>query len=269
MSRLGLFSAEWKRTAKRNGLGRKSSGKNQKGVLNNMAYSFKNAGHQHLWNGKRMTGITTVLSVIAKPQLIPWAAKMATEHVAKKWEAGVPYAQDAIDEILSSAKTAHVKKKESAGDIGTAVHRAIEQWLKDGVKPTLDEQGIKMFNHFPAWLEKNKARVLKSEQHLYSVKMFLGGIMDLLVEIDGEVWIADIKTGSGIYAEAFWQMGGYELLLKDMGFLPSIKGYIVLNLQKSGNFEEKRSISNEDNREAFMSAYKLYRISQKINSQIL
>ena len=169
---------------------------------------------------------------------------------------------------LEDARKAHTKKKDAAADIGTLVHSAIEDWIKNKTEPKLDEQGMKMFEHFRKWITDNKVKIIESEKHLYSEKMFLAGICDLVVEIDGQKWIADIKTG-GVYPEAFYQMAGYQLLMEEMEIANDIVGHIILGLKKDGEFVERRSISNEENKEAFMAAYKLYKVNQKVNSSLL
>lgn len=231
-------------------------------------YTFEEKGHQHLWDGKRMLGVTTILGVIAKPALISWAANMATEHVSREWKPDVAYAKDDIERVLAEAKKAHTKKKEAAADVGTLVHAAVENWIKNKTEPELDEQGMKMFEHFRKWATNNKVTFLESEKHLYSEKLFLGGIVDIVAEIDGQQWICDVKTG-GVYPEAFYQMAAYQILLEEMNLPLKITGHIVLGLKKDGTFEEKRSISCDEAKEAFMAAYKIYKISQKVNSSIL
>lgn len=240
-------------------------------------YSFEEKGHRHLWDGKRMTGVTTVLSVIAKPALISWAANMAVDYIEScvvqghynmRTKEGSIEFNKAFKDLCAEARKAHTKKKEAAGDIGKTVHAAVEEFIKHGTEPQLDEQGMKMFENFRKWAVDNKVKFLESEKHLYSESLFLGGILDMVVEIDGQNWICDVKTG-GVYAEAFYQMAAYQMLWEEMKLPGVITGHIILGLKKDGTFEEKRSISNEENKEAFMAAYKLYKITQKVNSQIL
>ena len=121
---------------------------------------------------------------------------------------------------------------------------------------------------FEQWAIDNKVRFLESEKHVYSREMWIGGILDCLIELDGKLWLMDIKTGSGIYAEAFYQMSAYDLCFQEMG-APAVEGYIVVNLPKTGGIKEKRSISNEDYKLAFRSALNLYRVGEKIKNTIL
>jgi len=250
-------------------------------------YRFDEKRHRHelLVDGewKSLTGCTTILGILAKPALIQWSANMAVDYVeeevrkiAKVDEA--TWMQEFSEEwgrILKEAKTAHRRKKEEAGVKGTDVHSDIEKLVaglitaNKGIFKGDEKHENPQIQHFIDWAIKNKVKFLETEKGLYSKSLFLGGIVDLLLEIDGEVWIADIKTGSGIYPEHFAQMAGYELMIKEMGFEREIKGHIVLNLKKDGSFEEKRSVSVEDAKNFFLACVQVYRLQEKFNNQII
>lgn len=221
---------------------------------------------------KALTGCTTILGILAKPALIQWSANMAVDFIKDNFKG------ELTEELLKEAKTAHRKKKEEAGQKGTDVHTMIEDWIAlaiksnggvfEGEMPIVEDAEAKQLAHFWNWAVSNKVKFLESEKTLYSKKYFLGGIVDILCEIDGEVWIADIKTGSGIYPEHFAQMAGYELMLNEMGYDKTIKGHIVLNLKKDGKFEEKRSVSTEDAKDFFLACVQVYRLQEKFNNVI-
>jgi hypothetical protein len=235
-----------------------------------MNYRFNDKGHIHelLVDGewKKLTGITTILGVIAKPQLIQWAANMAVDYICDH----LKDLQEKPEEVLGEARKAHTRKKEAAGQKGTDIHALIEERIKKAIAEDgfIKENGAKekQVKEFIQWAIDNKIKFLASELHLYSETYFLGGICDFVCEIDGEIWVGDIKTGR-VYAEAFFQMAGYQIMIEEMKLYPNIKGHIIIGL-KNG-FEEKRSISNEDNKTAFLSALSLYRIMAKVNGQIL
>lgn len=242
-------------------------------------YKFEPKRHLHQLsvNGewKNLTGCTTILSVIAKPALISWAANMAVGYIK---ENGIE--DDNSEGIwisfkeLEEARKAHTKRKEKAGDWGTKVHAEIERYIKNTIAingnakdKTKYDESIK---NFIDWAVKNKVKFLETEKNIYSEKLFLGGIVDIVCEIDGQKWIGDIKTAkSGIYPENFWQCAGYDLMLKEMKLYPDIKGYLILNLKENGEMLEKRSISNGDNTKAFMACLDIYRIQEKIKNQVI
>jgi hypothetical protein len=259
-------------------------------------YRFKEKGHRHeiLIDGqwKPLTGITTILKVLAKPALIQWAANMAVDYIKdpKNSEEAVNGLYYVREETLEQARNAHLIKRDKAGDIGKDLHQFIEQAIKKSIAfegyllfddffmweadefhtQGVDSRIIKMFDIFAKWATDNKVKFIESEKHLYSESLFLGGICDGIAEINGQKWLIDFKTGGKrIYADAFFQMGGYDICLNEMKEHEDITGYLVLGIFKDGTTEEKRSISNEENRQAFLSALTLYRIMSKIEGTTL
>lgn len=248
-------------------------------------FEFVDNGHAYYLDGVKMTGVTTVLAVIAKPQLIQWATNMAAEYVQKKIiDCSPGLILESLPAWLVEAKTAHRKTKESAGDWGSIVHKAIEVWIATKEIPelvTVKKEGFKVeeahkvaINHFIKWATDNNVKFLASEEKVFSRELFVGGTIDFIGEIDGEVWIGDIKTSSAIYPEHFFQVAAYQKLMEDMaetdeGMMVNVKGHVVLNCRKDGSFEEKRSISNEDARAAFLAALTIKRITDKLQGNII
>lgn len=221
-----------------------------------MQYKFDFGQHIHLLDGKPLIGVTTALQVIAKPFLIQWSANMACDYV----RTNLKDIED-LEEILTEAKLAHKKKKEKAGGWGTELHKAIEQWIKDGNEPVLkgDNQQI-VFDKFKDWAKKNGVEFLENEKHVYSKELWIGGVLDLVIKMDGKKYIGDIKTSSGIYNEAFFQMGAYNLCLEEMGEHTDVEGYLVINLKKDGKMDMKMAIDMQLNKDAFKCALGLYKI---------
>lgn len=275
-----------------------------------MAYRFNKEKHLHqievegVW--KNLTGCTTVLNVVAKPNLIQWAADMAVGNFgwikAHEWQEvngklkkiAVPkdkrlklameglkkitvMDQERFLEALDAARVAHSKRKERSGTYGTRTHDEISKVIIDGmqnndghVRPEEATSENVSVKNFVSWASKNMVRFLETEKNIYSERLWIGGIVDFVCEIDGKVWIGDIKTsGSGIYPENFWQMAGYHLMLTDMGFYPQVAGYLVLNLKENGEMLEKRSVSNEDNIKGFLACLDIYRLQEKLKVNVL
>jgi len=256
--------------------------KKQEAALKEMpqtGYAFNKEIHLHVLDQKPLTGITTILGVIAKPALIAWAANEVGKFIRTNCKTESEIYQVSEAELALACK-AHAQRKKDAGDIGTEVHAVIEDLITEAISANngriesinlkiANPQVEEMVTHFVNWAIQNKVKFLESEKNLYSREMWTGGICDIVCEIDGKVWIADIKTASGIYPENMAQMAGYDLMLQEMGLYDEVAGYIVLNLRKDGTFEEKRSVSNEDNRKFFLACLEIYRLKEKIDNQII
>ena len=237
-------------------------------------YRFDESGHKHefLQDGewKPLIGVTTALQIISKPQLIQWSANMAVEYIRNvvtntpNWR----WADTDWTKLFEEAKSAHRKKKEEAGASGTDVHKEVETLVKGsigawgGIIDKDTKSKSPQVQKFIDWAVANKVKFLESEKHVFSEKLWIGGILDMVIELDGKKLIADVKTSSGIYNEAFFQMGAYDLCLEEMG--EKIDGYLVINLKKTGEFDLKIAENREINRQAFLSALSLYKIVQSI-----
>lgn len=249
-----------------------------------MKYRFNEKRHLHElcvdgeW--RALTGCTTILKVIAKPALIQWAANCAVNYIKDNFPSFEELTKNwkALDDVLEQARKAHTRKKEKAGDYGTKTHETIEFLIKEAIRTgegiitgfNTDTEADKSIKNFVAWAQLNKVKFLESEKGIYSESLFLGGIVDFICEIDGGVWVGDIKTsGSGIYPENFAQIAGYQIMLQEMGLYPEIKGYVVLNLKENGEMNEKRSVSNEENKKLFLAALEIYRQMERIKKQTI
>lgn len=234
--------------------------------------------HQILVDGeyRNLTGCTTILGIVAKPALIQWSANMAVGYVKDKWGTNGLTSKE-LFEVLDEAKTAHRRRKESAGEYGTMVHDTVSEIIQDAIDNCdgyvrSGKNPNKSIQNFLDWAITKNVKFLATEKNIYSERYFIGGIVDFVCEIDGQVFVGDIKTAkSGIYPENFWQCAGYDIMMKDMGlsWANDIKGYVILNLKENGEFLEKRSISNGDNTKAFLACLEIYRIKEKINNQVI
>lgn len=211
-----------------------------------------------------MTGVTTILSVIAKPALIQWSANEAVKYVRNEWTAGVGYSDESIDLILKEAKSAHRKKKEDAGLRGTDIHAEIEAIIKLAIASHEGYiNGIihadEMVSKFIGWAKENNVKFLSCEQQVYSEKYWIAGTYDFLCEINGKKLVGDIKTSSGIYGrEYFAQCAGYRLMLEEHGET-GFEGSVIVRLGKDGSFEEKYSLDYETDRKLFLACLDVYR----------
>jgi hypothetical protein len=243
-------------------------------------FTFDEKRHRYELDGKPLTGVTTILSVIAKPSLIQWAADETAKHlgwVNPKYETPdienlvLPTDKQEYFDRLCEARVQHAKRKEKAGDIGTLAHKHIENIVIEAIKNggyingdnpinvPLDGTVATMVSHFVKWALDNNVKFIESEKRLFSEKHWFAGTCDLVFEMEGKRYIGDIKTSSAIYNEHFFQMGGYEIALEEMGY-SKVDGYLVINLKKDGKFDLKMAQNTEINKQAFLHALGLYKI---------
>ena len=216
-------------------------------------FTFNKEQHYYELDGKRLYGVTTVLGVIAKPALIPWAVKMAIDYI-KENSSGfqmfegqqTKFYNGINDDLLDKAKAAHRKKKEDAGAKGTDAHEIIEGLIKESiainngnlVSGLHDNQQVK---NFIDWAVKNQVKFLASEKQLYSESAWVAGTTDMVFEMNGKKYVGDVKTSSAIYPEHFYQMAAYRMMLEEMGET-GFDGSVVIRIGKDGKFNEEKDV---------------------------
>lgn len=236
-------------------------------------YTFDKEKHVHTLDGKALYGTTTILGVIAKPILIQWAANVAVESIkADIYDRSVMPPRMILDDIFAKAKVAHRKKKEEAGTKGTDVHEECELYIKhcierggEAFKPEIPSE--KQLQNFIDWAVEKKVKFLASEKNIYSERMWVGGIADIICEIDGKRYVGDIKTSSGIYPEHFIQASAYAAMLKEMEE-KEFYGVIIINLKKDGSFDVKENYDLEGNLKCFESALCIYKHLNEIKNAV-
>lgn len=162
------------------------------------SFGYRNAA------GKKVPGVTTVLkhvSLMDGDVLCGWAAKLARQ--GKDWKA----------------------ERQAAGDHGTMLHELCETKLPgelvdaDRPEAATDEAWRKLqlsYAAIRAWWLAAKPTILIAEEPLVSERFQFGGTLDALVDLGGEPWLLDYKTGSQVGAKEASQMAAYRQLLDEV-----------------------------------------------------
>lgn len=230
--------------------------------LTNKGFEFVEGTHKYYLDGKPLTGVTTVLNVIAKPMLIGWAARMATEYVRDNLKD-----LEELEAVLTEAVKAHARKKEDAGTKGTDIHAQLEELVKkaiaetDGKIPVETTSEDKQIAKFLTWAKEKNVQFLESEKKMYSPTHWLAGTCDFTAYVSGKKLVGDFKTMAKIWDRVpFFQTAAYRLMLEEMGE-KDFEGSVIVNLPKNGAaLEEAYSFDYDTDKEAFLAALKLYRV---------
>ena len=180
-----------------------------------------------------LPSVTTILQVIAKPGLVPWARNVALASVREALESSGlppvdPVAQATwVDNLLERAKAAPDQIRDDAADFGKAVHAYIhETGFRGETSPKVKETG----ERFMMWLRSSGLTLLESEKMVYCMDHGYAGTLDLVAEsTESRRIIIDIKTGNALYPEMALQVAAYahayEAQLSDkIGQLGSLQG---------------------------------------------
>lgn len=222
--------------------------------------------HRYKINGKYANGVTTALGIKAKPQLVYWAARMASEYVKQHIQPGKALDEIEIQELVEGAKNAHLRRRDGAADMGTYVHNWIEDYV-NGEEPEMpvSPKLAKTINSFKEWYDTANIEVVEAERMLCSPTLMLAGTPDLICRVDGKLTIMDWKTGSGIYPEMFMQMAAYAIMWEEEFPDQPIERLHVVNASISNMFQEEARSEVQKFKDAYLAALNLYKQDQAIN----
>jgi len=133
-------------------------------------------------NGEYYPSVTYVLNLYPKGKFFEdWLKKVgyASEHIVKR-----------------------------AAEEGTQVHELCEAYLNgeelyflsQSGKPQYNSDVWQMFLRFVDFWEEFTPKLIETEVHLFSDELKVAGTCDLIVEINDELWLLDIKTSNQMHS---------------------------------------------------------------------
>jgi hypothetical protein len=207
-------------------------------------------GRSYDIGGVRYPSVTTILSAIAKPQLLPWAAGLErtlvsstaadlyAEHLATPATLTRAAYLTRLQTRLGPAR-AHTTALATAGDIGSECHRLIEWTMRTalgayaGPKPAARGAAYVALRAFEAWATSVSLKPMLLERVIHSSVYGYAGTLDLLARVNGVVTVIDFKSSRKIYSEAHLQVAAYQAALVGMGYLPPTGGGLIIRLPKT------------------------------------
>lgn len=177
-------------------------------ILDMIATPIKIKEPHYTFNGSPVPRVTEILGFIDTEGLLGWANYMGFKH--RRY-------QDIMDE---------------AANIGTIAHGNIEKYLS-GRTEEIDYSSIP-FQAFLKWWQKlnehNSVTVMGQEESL--VCQYFGGTYDMLLNINGLVYLIDFKTSNHVGYKYFMQLAAYRYMLYHMKNI-NIDGCLILQLSKT------------------------------------
>lgn len=204
------------------------------------------APHQRytLADGSYAKGVTTVLDVLAKQNLLDWYPRVEregiVEHVTKFCESkstadGYLRTSSVYDAFLGLPKWPSGKPKwfgiqssRAAADLGTVAHAHIEAWLTgreldpEGLPEGMWEAALPAFDRFKAWWDGMGLELVASEWQGVSEAYRYGGTIDFVArKKDGGLLLGDIKTSKANkawpYPTVIAQVAAYRWMWQENG----------------------------------------------------
>lgn len=207
--------------------------------------------------GNRVPGTTTILGVLGKPALVPWANRLGLEGI------------DVANYVDTRA------------DIGTLAHAMIAAHLQQGEMSAeeLDEYSPKVkdlaenaFISYLSW-EKAEGPLVPSliEKPGVSELYQYGGTRDFYGTRRDVACVIDFKSGGAIYEEAGYQLAAYDQITREGGLHVEEAWIVRVPRTEDESFEAKRWSREMLNRdfEVFKHALAIYCLKRDARREAL
>jgi hypothetical protein len=198
--------------------------------------------------GEPCVGVTTVLGVMAKPYLIPWANKLGLDgYDVTKW----------VDALAN---------------VGTLIHYLVECDCK-GIEPELGDYSQNditvakfSFQKWINWKSLNNFKLIESELQIVSDDLKVGGTCDIYADVNGKKTVMDIKTSKSVYGEQKTQGIAYKKLLQANGKLVDEARIIRIGRDQNEGFDDILIGAEELHWKRFLACLELYRANKNIDN---
>lgn len=166
--------------------------------------------------------------------------------------------------LLKSEKRTVNHKRDSAGDRGSAIHEALENWAKEKKVPSpadYPEEYRGYLQALAAWLSDTQPEFLASEVRVASAEWGYAGTYDARIRTPmGLTGIIDIKTSKNVYDDHHLQLAAYELAAVEMGEEPTDFQAVVC-LQPNGKYKVEGCVAEGHD---FLTAVAFFKTLDKI-----
>ena len=174
-------------------------------LLSENTESLQMKEEKYFYNGVAVPRVTEVISkMISEDYLLYWANALGFKHQGYK------------------------KTVDAAANIGSEAHDLISRFLKG---ETFTSNNIPYLGFRKWWIDisaNNTVEVVGSEVPLSCP--YFGGTYDLLVKINGLLYLVDFKTSNHVSYKYYLQLSAYKYMLELQGY--TLSGCIILQLNK-------------------------------------
>jgi len=240
---------------------------------------FSPKSHRYKLGDLYLIGTTTVLGCRRKEFLQWWTVKEMYKFLGEQWNIEKTYTAKEKEELLLLGKKAWTVKKDKALDSGSIAHILVQKSIIAKVRGLdnfwffqyLPEQTrIEVSNSYQAWLDwekTHKIEYLVTELVMGSEVHYVGGTVDVVAIVDGQLELIDWKTSSQLSDDVVLQLASYKMMLIEGGVDNGIRRRAV-RFDKSGKgFEDYLVESNyEKDLECFLALLRVYRWQRDFKS---
>ncbi len=217
------------------------------------------SGYRHPLTGDVVPGVTTVLKMMHKPQLMQWAVDQTAAFAVANVESLLSRSEDVgwgflrwywnrdplKDEV--DIRNYYNGVRDDAASLGTLIHEWIEAEHGGMYPDTTDAPEFfwQMVNAWNIWQLSHTVKAVESEVTLWSHQYGYAGTADGIWEVDGVRYLIDVKSSRHIWDEHYMQLaalGAADVMMVENPDgswreepVPPFSGYAVLHIRPQDN----------------------------------
>lgn len=176
----------------------------------------------YVWMGTEYPSVTSLRRMAGLPfNLHQWTLSRVIERAVTEFAAMEQMMKrekrprervrdkNVVKEVSRWLRSAATEERDSAAELGTAVHDAATKGLDvSKVSPDVAPRLVQFYD----WLRASGAEIITVERQVWNLTEGYAGTFDLLVRLrSGEVIVVDLKTGNGTYPEHALQLIAYSM----------------------------------------------------------
>lgn len=165
------------------------------------------------------------------------------------------FTEEWIDAAIAKASKRPDEIKDEAADLGTLVHKYIDQIIQGRMPPDLTKEMEPAVEAFLNWWKGSKIDLVRGDTKVASLIYEYGGSLDALGKQDGNLVVLDWKTSNGIYDEYAYQVAAYAQAFRETYGFECKKGFVIRFSKKLPiTFEAREIVSLETSLDGFLAA---------------
>lgn len=165
-------------------------------------------------SGVKAPGVTSIISMLPKPFLVYWAAKMTAQSAVDNIDAVAALAKTDPDAAVDMLKGAHTRYTKSRSNLGSAAHDMFERMMRgENVRRVgMDLEPYR--RHFAEFLDEVQPELVSAEDVMWSDTHNYAGSSDAILRVQDEqvgpvLVMADWKTSKDTYPDVALQLSAY------------------------------------------------------------
>lgn len=201
---------------------------------------YRTADHRYFFNGVGpIPSVTTIQGKLDKSgPLVGWAKKATAACAVRNLPMLVQMAASGGPEAaVAWLKSIPDYQRDTAADIGSRVHTLAERLARGEAVEVTDEERP-FAERYATWIAAAAPEFLYLEEMVANLTVGYAGTFDAILRLRGKTYLADVKTGAGIYADTAIQLAAYahgEFIGRPGDptkyRLPAIDAYAVLHVR--------------------------------------